>query len=92
MDALTDQILTSLGAVINRTAAARLTDLVYRIQILESVNEGLRRTLVRDRKVLYERIRQLDASSVSAASATSARSDYRCTPGLPRKRRSISRS
>jgi hypothetical protein len=73
LDALAASILTALGGPIMRTAGDRLTDLVARVQILESVNEGLRRTMVRDRKRLYDRIAALDAASVAAASVPASR-------------------
>jgi hypothetical protein len=80
LDALARSIMTSLGGPIARTAGARLADLVARVQILESVNQGLRRTMVRDRKTLYDRIAALDPAAVAAALVPPSRSRMQMHP------------
>ena len=80
LDALAGSILTSLGGPIARTAGARLTDLVARVQILESVNQGLRTAMVRDRRTLYDRIAALDAATVAAALVPASRSRAQMHP------------
>jgi hypothetical protein len=80
LDAMAGSILTSLGGAIARTAGARLTDLVARVQVLESVNEGLRRTMVRDRRTLYDRIAALDAATVATALVPASRSRMQMHP------------
>jgi hypothetical protein len=81
-DELAGSILTSLAGCITRTAGVRLTDLVTRVQILESINEGLRRTMVRDRKTLYDRIAALDIAAVAAASAPVPRNRLQMDPRM----------
>jgi len=69
-DNLTGQLLIAAGAVLARTFDSRLADLVRRVHTLETVNEGLRRSLLRDRSALAHQIRDLTPDLVATATDT----------------------
>ncbi len=69
-DSLTWQLLTAASVVLARTSGARLADLVRRVHVLETVNEGLRRSLLRDRSALTQQIRNLNPDVMGTATDT----------------------
>jgi hypothetical protein len=75
-DSLTGQLLSAVSGPLARTSSARLADLVSRVHSLETVNEGLRRSILRDRSVLVQQIRDLTPDAVATATDTHAAREW----------------
>jgi len=59
-DALAGPLIAAAGRRLAQTMGPRLAELAGRVQVLEAVNEGLRRSLVRERLALAKQLGQLD--------------------------------
>jgi hypothetical protein len=75
-DALTNAVFTALGGAVVRSTEARLADLVRRVQVLESVNEGLRRSLLHDRALLSRQLRELRGDDVAVPTNAESPKDW----------------
>ncbi len=60
LDALAGPLVAAAGRTLARTMGPRLAELAGRVQVLESVNDGLRRSLVRERLALAKQLGQLE--------------------------------
>ena len=67
VDALAGSLLNAMAGTLARSFEGRLANLAERVHVLESVNEGLRRTLLRDRALMTKQLRDLAPEDVAIA-------------------------